>query len=61
MKSTILITIGLMYNLALISGTAYLVQAHGWSMWTFLLTILFFVSPSKVTVEEEVDGPKANR
>lgn len=35
------------YNLALVSGTAYLVEAHGWSMWTFLLAGLFCLSTKR--------------
>jgi hypothetical protein len=29
------------YNFALIAGTAYLVVEYNWSMWTFVLTIMF--------------------
>lgn len=44
MRDTI-ITIGVLaYDLVLVAGTAYLVQVHDWSMWTFLLTALFFVA-----------------
>jgi hypothetical protein len=28
------------YNLGILGGTAYLVQAHDWSPWWFLLTVL---------------------
>jgi hypothetical protein len=38
----------LAYNLALVSGTAYLVEAHGWSMWTFLLAGMFFVTTKRL-------------
>jgi hypothetical protein len=34
----------LLYDIALLAGTAYLVQFCGWSMWTFLLAALFFVT-----------------
>ena len=37
----------LIYDIALIAGTAYLVQVHSWSIWTFLLTALFFVTTAK--------------
>ena len=30
----------LIYNLILLSGTAYLVAVHDWSGWWFVLTIL---------------------
>jgi hypothetical protein len=43
----------LFYNFALIAGTAYLVQFYGWSMWTFALTICFFVSKTNPKKEEE--------
>lgn len=43
-----LVKIALMvYNLILIGGTAYLVQEHNWSMWTFLLAMCFFFVPRK--------------
>lgn len=29
------------YNIALVAGTAYLVQAFNWSPWWFLLTAMF--------------------
>jgi hypothetical protein len=35
------------YDFMLVAGTAYLVQEHGWSMWTFLLTILFFITTKR--------------
>jgi len=34
----------IIYNLILLIGTAYLVQWHNWSMWTFLLAAVFFMS-----------------
>ena len=34
----------LAYDFALLAGTTYLVVQHGWSMWTFLLAALFFVT-----------------
>ena len=34
----------ILYNLVLVAGTAYLVEERNWSMWTFLLTALFFIS-----------------
>lgn len=37
----------MIYDLILVSGTAYLVQEHNWSMWTFLLTMCFFLIPRK--------------
>jgi hypothetical protein len=37
----------LLYDLVLLGGTAYLVQEHNWSMWTFLLAALFFMTSRK--------------
>ena len=37
----------ILYDLVLVVGTAYLVEEKNWSMWTFLLTVLFFISWSK--------------
>lgn len=47
MNDTITKIFMLIYNLILVGGTAYLVQVYDWSMWTFLLTLLFFVSSSR--------------
>ena len=47
MKDTIVAIVVLSYDLALLAGTAYLVQEHGWSMWTFLLSAMFFVMTAK--------------
>jgi hypothetical protein len=41
---TIKVLLVLLYNLVLIGGTAYLVQAHDWSVWAFLLPVLFFIT-----------------
>jgi len=37
----------LIYNLILLSGTAYLVAAHDWSGWWFVLTILCLFAKDK--------------
>lgn len=34
----------LLYNLALVAGTAYLVAVHGWSAWWFLPMALFIMT-----------------
>lgn len=47
MNDTILKIMILVYNFLLVAGTAYLVQVYDWSMWTFLLTLCFFVTTSK--------------
>lgn len=44
MRDVLVTLMILAYDLALLVGTAYLVQMHGWSMWTFLLTVIFFVT-----------------
>jgi hypothetical protein len=35
------------YNLTLIIGTTWLVAERGWSMWTYLLCVLFMLHFSK--------------
>lgn len=47
MNDTILKIFILVYNFLLVAGTAYLVQAYDWSMWTFLLAMFFFITTSK--------------
>jgi len=37
----------LVYNFLLVAGTAYLVVEYNWSMWTFLLTLMFFMINKK--------------
>jgi hypothetical protein len=37
----------LLYDFCLLAGTAYLVAVHNWSMWTFLLAAIFFMTTSK--------------
>lgn len=44
MIDVLVLTVWALYNLALIAGTAYLVQVYDWSMWTFVLTMCFFSS-----------------
>lgn len=34
----------LIYDAALLGGTAYLVEEKHWSMWTFLLAMFFFLT-----------------
>jgi thiosulfate reductase cytochrome b subunit len=47
MSNTVTTLAILAYDLFLVAGTAYLVQVHDWSMWTFLLTALFFITTTK--------------
>ena len=44
MNDTIIKITVLIYDFMLVAGTAYLVQVHNWSMWTFLLAIIFFMT-----------------
>jgi hypothetical protein len=37
----------LMYNLALVAGTSYLIVAHDFSAWTYLLALIFAASWNK--------------
>lgn len=44
----------LTYNLALVAGTSYLIVAHDFSAWMYLLALIFAASwdkESKITVE----------
>lgn len=43
----------LVYNFLLVAGTAYLVVEHNWSMWTFLLTLAFFMINRTNTKKDE--------
>jgi hypothetical protein len=47
MNDTIVKLAILIYDFALLAGTAYLVAVHDWSMWTFLLAAVFFMTTSK--------------
>ena len=43
MKSVEIIGV-LLYNLVILAGTTYVVINYNWSMWTYLLAILFMMS-----------------
>ena len=43
-KELVVLLMVILYDVFLIAGTAYLVQEHNWSMWTFLLTMCFFMT-----------------
>jgi hypothetical protein len=47
MSDTIVKVAILLYDFALLAGTAYLVAVHNWSMWTFLLAAIFFITTKK--------------
>lgn len=34
----------LLYNFCIVAGTAYLIALHDWSMWTWVITFLFFIT-----------------
>ena len=42
----------LLYNLCLVTGTAYLVAVYDWSPWWFLLTLLLLCNYSKTDVKD---------
>ncbi len=44
MNDTIVKLAILVYDFALLAGTAYLVVEYNWSMWTFLLAGVFFMT-----------------
>ena len=43
-KHTLDIALVLCYNLAMIAGTAYLVEFHNWSGWWFMVTLCFVIT-----------------
>ena len=44
MNNTIVKLAVLTYDFFLLAGTAYLVAEYNWSMWTFLLAAVFFIT-----------------
>ena len=51
--STIVKIAILIYDLLLLAGTAYLVAIHNWSMWTFLLAAVFFMTSKNKNEENK--------
>ena len=54
MSRTVEIVLVIAYNLALLAGTSYLIVAHDFSAWMYLLALIFAASwdkESKVIVE----------
>jgi hypothetical protein len=45
----------LLYNFALIAGTTYLVVEYEWSMWCYLLTMMFLVVRTNNKEEKKTD------
>lgn len=43
MNKTVVSLAILIYNFCLVAGTAYLCAVHDWSLWTFLLALLFMM------------------
>lgn len=46
-RDTIVIFFLVVYNLAIIAGTAYLIQFYDWSAWWFLLSVLLLANTRK--------------
>lgn len=44
MSDTIIKLAIILYDFCLLAGTAYLVTVHEWSMWSFLLAAIFFLT-----------------
>jgi hypothetical protein len=44
MNDTIVKLAIVVYDFLLLAGTAYLVVEYNWSMWTFLLAAVFFLT-----------------
>lgn len=53
MNDTIVKLAVLVYDFALLAGTAYLVIVYDWSMWTFLLAAVFFMTANKIKESKE--------
>ena len=58
MKDAIITIAVLLFDAFLLGGTAYLVQVHGWSMWTFALALLFFLV---IKDKKEEEKPEEKR
>ena len=43
----------LIYNLAIIAGTTYLVVEYDWSMWCYLLAMCFLITRSSSEKKDE--------
>lgn len=44
MNNTLVVFMILVYNFAIVAGASYLVAVYNWSMWSYLLAILFMFS-----------------
>lgn len=51
-KELIVLLMVILYDIFLLAGTAYLVEVYHWSMWTFALTMIFFMT-AKTKDEKE--------
>lgn len=51
----------IVYDFALVAGTAYLVEIHNWSMWSFCLTLLFFMVTKKENETKSKDTTGSNQ
>ena len=58
--STIVKIAILVYDLLLLAGTAYLVAIHNWSMWTFLLAAVFFMTSKNNNETKSNDNTGSN-
>lgn len=59
--TTVKLLIIALYNLTILSGTAYLCVVHDWSEWTFILAIaLLATSKSGADQEKNLETEKVN-
>jgi hypothetical protein len=48
----------MVYNITLLSGTAYLIIQYNWSTWWFLLTVMLLGSDKREKKEVNSNGNK---
>ena len=53
MKDLFAICAIMVYNIAILAGTAYLVQVYDWNPWWFLLTVGLMLSTKRVEDKDE--------
>lgn len=56
MKDSFIALLVIVYDLILLAGTAYLVEERNWSMWTFVLTMIFFMTTKKEEAIQDKAG-----
>jgi hypothetical protein len=47
MRDIFVVFMILLYNFAILAGASYLIVVYDWSMWTYLLAMLFLINWGK--------------